>query len=55
VAYFKTIFQHLDGGLLKNMNTSTSRAGPWDEIQNDNHPLTMLYSASLKMVLITRL
>jgi len=54
VAYFKTIFQHLQGGLLKNMNTSTRRASHWDEIQSDNHSLTMLYAASVKTVLIIR-
>lgn len=27
---------------MKNMNTSTSTASPWDEIQSDNHSLTML-------------
>jgi hypothetical protein len=53
MAYFKTIFQHLQGGLLRNTKSSNRRPSPWDEIQSDNHSLTMLYGATVKTVLIT--
>lgn len=48
VAYFKTTFQRLHEGLLKNMNTSTRIASPWDEIHSDNNLLTMMYGTSIK-------